>query len=87
MRKEVTRDAALTAVERAVLDFAALRWKCQGAKETAVRDRFGWSLTRYAQVLNALLDRPAAHEYAPVLTARLLRLREARHSERRNLQT
>src|SRR5688572_22336493 len=48
--------------ERAVriLAFEKQWWKHAGAKEQAIRDTFGLSATRYYQVLNALLDDPAA---------------------------
>jgi hypothetical protein len=72
----------LSDLERAVLDFADLRWRYAGAKEAAIREQFDWSTTRYYQVLGALLDRPEAAAYAPVLVARLRRLAEARRSQR-----
>lgn len=69
----------LTDTERAVLDFEGGGWwRYAGAKDTAIRETFEWSPTRHYQVLNALLDRPAAVEYAPLLVRRLLRLRDAR---------
>lgn len=75
---------ALSDLEVEVLDFAALRWRYLGAKESAVRERFGWSLTRYAQVLNGLLERPEAAAHAPQLVARPRRLRDARADQRRD---
>jgi hypothetical protein len=36
-----------------------------GSKEQAIRDSFGLSATRYYQLLNALLDNPAALERDP----------------------
>ena len=53
-----------------------------GAKETAIRDRFGLSPTRYYQVLNALVDRPAALAADPLLVRRLRRLRPRAGGER-----
>lgn len=73
----------LTDVERAVPAFAALHWKYPGAMETRILDEFGWSSTRYFQVLNALLDRPQAHAYDPLLVSRLIRLRDTRQARRR----
>ncbi len=73
---------ALSDLERDVLDFANLRWRYGGAKEAAIREQFGWSATRYYQVLGALLDRPAVAEYAPLLVGRLRRLAEARRQQR-----
>lgn len=57
-------------------------WKYAGAKETAVRDTFEMSMTRYYQVLNALIDRPEAMAAEPATVARLRRLRAARQEQR-----
>jgi hypothetical protein len=72
----------LGARERAVLDFERRRWKHAGAKEQAIRDTFDLSATRYYQILNALLDDPAALAYAPALVGRLRRIREAKQQAR-----
>ncbi len=73
---------ALSERDRAVLDFERQWWRAAGAKETAIRDRFALSPTRYYQVLNALVDRPAALEADPLLVRRLRRLRAARGQRR-----
>jgi hypothetical protein len=70
--------ADLTDGERELLDFEKQWWRRPGAKEQAIRDRFDLSPTRYYQVLNALLDRPAALAHDPVLVNRLRRLRTGR---------
>jgi hypothetical protein len=75
--------AALTERERRMLDFERRWWRTVGAKEQAVRDTFGLSATRYYQLLNALLDKPAALAAEPVLVARLRRLRASRVRNRR----
>jgi hypothetical protein len=72
----------LTERDRAVLIFEKQYWKYTGAKEQAIRDRFEMSATRYYQVLNALLDRPEAQEFEPVLVKRLRRQRAARQRVR-----
>jgi hypothetical protein len=64
--------------ERAILDFEKQWWRHAGAKEQAVRDTFGLSPTRYYQLLNGLLERPAALAYDPVLVKRLRRVRASR---------
>nr|WP_239133994.1 DUF3263 domain-containing protein [Rugosimonospora africana] len=69
---------ALTERECQVLAFERRWWKHAGSKEQAIRDQFGMSSTRYYQVLNLLLDNPAALEHDPVLVKRLRRLRAAR---------
>ena len=72
----------LTDLEREVLGFEKLWWKYAGAKEAAIRERFDWSVTRYHQVLNALIDRPAALAADPLLVRRLRRLRDYRAAHR-----
>ena len=69
--------------ERAVLDFERKRWKHAGAKEQAIRDEFDISPTSYFQILNALLDDPAALAYNPTLVGNLRRRREARQQARK----
>jgi hypothetical protein len=65
--------------DRAILEFERQWWKHAGAKEQAIRDRFGLSATRYYQLLNGLLDQPAALAHDPVLVQRLRRLRSSRN--------
>lgn len=55
----------------------------QGARETAIRERFDMSPTRYYQVLNALIGQPAALAYDPMGVKRLQRLRDRRATRRR----
>ena len=68
--------------DREILEFERQWWKYAGAKETAVREQFDMSATRYYQVLNALIDRPEALEVDPLLVRRLRRLRAARQRQR-----
>ncbi|WP_370131198.1 DUF3263 domain-containing protein [Streptacidiphilus sp. EB103A] len=72
----------LTDRDRAVLALEARAWRTAGAKEAAIREQLGLAPVRYYQVLNGLLDRPAAVSYDPVLVNRLRRLREARRARR-----
>jgi hypothetical protein len=64
--------------EHEMLTFERHWWRHAGAKETAIRDRFGVPPTRYYQVLNALVDRPDALAADPLLVRRLRRLRRSR---------
>lgn len=75
--------AGLTEREAGILAFESRWWKHAGAKEQAIRDTFGLSSTRYYQLLNALLDNPAALAHDPVLVGRLRRLRSTRARTRR----
>jgi hypothetical protein len=72
----------LTQRDSDILEFERHWWKYAGAKETAVREKFDMSSTRYYQVLNALIDRPEALEADPLLVRRLRRLRASRQRQR-----
>jgi Protein of unknown function (DUF3263) len=74
--------AGLTRREHEMLTFERQWWRSAGAKETAIREKFGVTPTRYYQVLNALVDRPAALAADPLLVRRLRRLRSARRRGR-----
>jgi len=74
--------AGLSRREHEMLTFERQWWRSAGAKETAIRDTFGVTPTRYYQVLNALVDRPAALAADPLLVRRLRRLRSARRRGR-----
>jgi hypothetical protein len=75
-------DETLSEREEAILAFERQWWKFAGAKETAIRELFGLSATRYYQMLNALIDRPAALAADPLLVKRLQRMRAQRHRAR-----
>ena len=68
--------------DREILAFERQWWKYAGAKEQAVRELFDMSATRYYQVLNALIDTPAALAADPLLVKRLRRLRASRQRQR-----
>lgn len=74
--------APLTELERDVLDLAGRRNRYAGAREAAIREELRLSPTRYAQVVNGLLDRPEALAYAPTTVKRLRRLRDGRRAAR-----
>lgn len=78
-----TAPVGLTEREQRILAFEAQWWKHAGAKEQAIRDTFGLSATRYYQLLNVLLDHPAALAAEPMLIGRLRRLRSSRARNRR----
>jgi hypothetical protein len=68
--------------DREILGFERQWWKYAGAKETAIRESFDMSATRYYQVLNALIDRPEALAEDPLLVRRLRRMRAERQRAR-----
>lgn len=72
------RNGLLSEREQRMLALERHWWKYAGAKEHAIREQFDMSATRYYQLLNALLDRPEALAYDPMLVKRLRRLRSAR---------
>jgi hypothetical protein len=59
------------------------RWTThRGAKGDAIRAEFGVSSARYYQLLNAVIDSPAAIAVDPLLVTRLRRLRDVRAATR-----
>ena len=74
--------AGLSDRDREILEFERQWWKYAGAKETAVREQFDMSATRYYQVLNALIDRPEALVEDPLLVRRLRWMRAERQRAR-----
>ncbi|MFC8021984.1 DUF3263 domain-containing protein [[Kitasatospora] papulosa] len=72
----------LTQLERSVLEAAQLTTPLRpGPRERYIRERLDMSPTRYFQLLNALLDKPAAWEAKPALM-RLLSARRQRNRAR-----
>lgn len=72
----------LTERDRAILDFERSWWAEPGSKETAIRERFELSATRYYQLLNEIVDMPAALAYDPLVVRRLRRMRDRRRRTR-----
>lgn len=65
-----------------ILEFERSWWAAENSKEQEVQARFGLSIGRYYQVLNQLIDQPAALQADPLLVKRLRRLRENRQKAR-----
>lgn len=74
--------SSLTERDQQVLAFERQWWKYAGAKEQAIRELFDMSATRYYQVLNAVIDRPEALAFDPMLVKRLRRMRASRQRAR-----
>lgn len=74
--------ATLSARDAGILDFERSWWQAGGTKEQEIKQRFNLTPARYYQVLNALLDDPAALAHDPLLVKRLRRLRESRQKAR-----
>lgn len=73
---------ALDERSRGLLDFERESWKLSVPKERAIRERFGFSATRYHQLINRVIEEPAALAYDPMLVRRLQRVREVRRQRR-----
>jgi hypothetical protein len=80
-RKARTR-SDLDQRSREVLDFEREAWKLSVTKERAIRERFGFSPSRYHQLLHKVIDRPEALVYDPMLVRRLRRVRDVRRRAR-----
>ncbi|MFX4291514.1 DUF3263 domain-containing protein [Streptomyces bohaiensis] len=73
----------LSAQDTAVLALESRGGRMRGgAKERVIREQLEMSPTRYYQLLNALLDDPAALRHAPVTVNRLRRVRDDRRAQR-----
>ena len=68
--------------DREILAFERQWWQYAGAKEQAIKEMFSLSPTRYYQVLNEVIDNPAALAEDPLLVRRLRRLRTSRQKAR-----
>lgn len=68
--------------DREILAFERRRFRLQGTKDDAIRKTFDISRTRYDQIVNRLIDDPAALEADPQLVRRLQRLRDERRRRR-----
>ena len=79
---ETSSSGDLSDRDREIIAFERQWWKYAGAKEQAIRELFDMNATRYYQVLNALIDNPAALEADPMLIKRLHRLRATRQRAR-----
>ena len=69
---------SLTEFEMRMLAFERSWWRSAGAKEREILGALGMSPTRYYQLLNELIDSPAAAQFDPALVARLRRRRAVR---------
>ena len=69
---------SLTELEMRILAFERSWWRSPGAKDREILDALEMTPTRYYQLLNELIDQPAAARFDPVLVARLRRRRADR---------
>ena len=81
-RETVTAAEGLSRRDREILAFERQWWQYAGLKEQAIKEMFDLSPTRYYQVLNNVIDNPAALAEDPLLVRRLRRLRATRQKTR-----
>jgi len=77
-----TATADLSERDAQILDFERQWWRYAGAKDDAISELFDLTATRYYQILNSLLDNPAALAHDPMLVKRLRRMRDQRQRVR-----
>jgi hypothetical protein len=68
----------MTPLEIQALEIERQWWRYPGAKAETISSKLGLTPTRYAQILNRLLDDPEALAAEPVLINRLRRHRAAK---------
>ncbi len=73
----------LTDTDREMLKFSRLSWQFPGARESAIRERFGMSELSFHQRINRLIDNPAALVEFPLEVRRLERVRARGRRSRR----
>jgi hypothetical protein len=75
-------NSGLSELETQILEFERTWWRHAGAKESSIKELFNLTPPAYYQMLNNLIDRPAALMAQPLLVKRLLRLRDQRTASR-----
>ena len=73
---------ALTERDYAILDFERSAWKSNETKQKAIRKMFSISPSRYYQLRDALIDKPEAVDFDPMVVKRLQRARKLRRSKK-----
>lgn len=72
--------ALLSDRDHQILDLEKQNWRFEGAKHQAIRELLHLTPTRYYQVLNELVDNPAALRAEPLVVRRLQRQRQSRRA-------
>jgi hypothetical protein len=76
------RAGGLSERDRGMLMFERQWWRYEGSKEQAIRGLFDVDVTRYYQLLGALIDTEDALAFDPQLVKRLRRIRGERQRSR-----
>lgn len=74
--------SGLSERDAAILAFEKVWWAADASKNSEIRERFNLTTSAYHQILNGLLDDPAALAAEPLLVKRLRRLRDQRQRAR-----
>ena len=84
MTRRATYPRRLTRVQMEILEFELATWhpRALGRRDAAILERFGHTPIRHAQIVNYLIDHPAAAEYNPALVRQLRELRDRRATTR-----
>lgn len=72
----------MTDVETRILAFEKQWFHRRGSKDTAIHELFGYTPTRYYQLLNRLLDTEEALLHDPITVRRLRRQRDLQSQRR-----
>ena len=80
----MTSHTPLTRLQMEILEFERATWPRLelGRRDAAILQRFGHSPYRHAQIVNHLLDQPAALAYDPQLVNRLRKIRDRNRAAR-----
>lgn len=78
-----TSDQGLTAAQMEILAFERAWWMYAGRRAAIIKERFGHTATRHGQIVQHLIDQPAAMAYDPTLVKRLLDRRDRLRASRR----
>ncbi len=73
----------LTERDLKILDLEQNWWTRAGSKHQQIADSLDLSITRYHEILDEVIDSPAAMNHDPLLVLRLRRMRDERRRSRR----
>lgn len=87
VRGEEARGEELSDLELRILEFEHRWYRHRGEKHVDLSREFGISPIRYFQILNHVIDKPAAVVVEPTLVNRLRRLRDSRRRMHGSVRT
>ncbi len=73
----------LTERDRRILELEREWWTDVSVKRSEITDELGISTSRYYELLNELIESPAAERHDPLVVHRLRRMRDERRQARR----